>query len=144
MLKEHICLVNCSYLIVIVFALYCFDLISALLEEALPLKKEAPGSDDRAGTVDDDDSGLDKRHSSIGKSKHLFGGGMGFGNLINAGILAEKKLKKVHRDEKKYKHEEKNAFTDVGKSEVTGKPKTNLVRQDFLSLHWTKPKIISK
>lgn len=69
---------------------------------------------------------------------------MGFGNLINAGILAEKKLKKVHHDEKKDKHEEKNAFTDVGKSEVTGKPKTNLVRQDFLSLHWTKPKINSK
>lgn len=101
-------------------------------------------TEDRAGTADDEDTGLDKRHSSIGKSKHLFGGGMGFGNLINAGILAEKKLKKVHHDEKKDKHAEKSAFNDVGKSEVSGKPKTNLVRQDFLNLHWTKPKIFLK
>jgi len=58
---------------------------------------------------------------------------MGFGNLINPNILAEKKLKKVHHDEKKDKSEEKNVHTDVGKSEETGKTKTPLVRQHFPS-----------
>ena len=57
---------------------------------------------------------------------------MGFGNLINPNILAEKRLKKVHHDEKKDKPEEKNVLTDVGKGEVTGKTKTPLVRLYFL------------
>ena len=91
------------------------------------------GSEDKAGTGDDDDSGLNRRHSSIGKSKNLLGGGMGFGNLINPNILAEKRLKKVHHDEKKDKPEGKNVLTDVGKGEVTGKAKSSLVRQRFLS-----------
>ena len=56
---------------------------------------------------------------------------MGFGNLINPNILAEKRLKKVHHDEKKDKLEEKNLHSDVGKGEVTGKAKTPLVRQHF-------------
>lgn len=82
--------------------------------------------------ADDDDSGANKRHSGLGKPKSLFGGGMGFGNLINPNILAEKRLKKVHHDEKKDKPEEKNVPTDVGKGEVTGKTKTpSLVRQHF-------------
>lgn len=120
-------------------------MISASLEEAVPPEKEAVGSEDRAGMADDDDTGLNKRHSSIGKSKNLPGGGMGFGNLINANILAEKKLKKVHHDEKKEKKdkpEEKNVFTDVGKGEATGKAKAPLVRQHFPSLHWTVQKRI--
>ena len=128
MLKEHICLVNNSY---------CFVFFSSFLEEELPREKGASGSEDRAATAGDDDSGLEKRHSSIGKSKNLFGGGMGFGNLVNPNILAEKRLKKVHHDETKEKPEEKNVLTDVGKSEVTGKTKTALVRQRFPSLHWT-------
>lgn len=107
-----------------------FCLIPAFLEEAVPPEKEASGSEDRAGMADDDDSGANKRHSGLGKPKSLFGGGMGFGNLINPNILAEKRLKKVHHDEKKDKPEEKNVPTDVGKGEVTGKTKTpSLVRQ---------------
>ena len=105
--------------------------MSVFLEEAVPAEKEASASEDRAGAADDDDTGMNKRHSSIGKSKNLFGGGMGFGNLINPNILAEKRLKKVHHDEKKDKPEEKTVHTDAGKGEVTGKTKTPLVRQRF-------------
>ena len=54
--------------------------------------------------IDEEDTGITKRHSSFGAAaKKLPGGGMGFGNLINPNILAEKKLKKVHHDEKKEK-----------------------------------------
>lgn len=95
-------------------------------KEAVPPEKEASGSEDRAEMADDDDTGLNKRHSSTGKMKNLLGGGMGFGNLINPNILAEKRLKKVHHDEKKDKPEEKNVLTDIGKGEVTGKTKTSL------------------
>ena len=111
----------------------------------MPPEKEVSGSEDRAGTADDDDTGLNKRHSSIGKSKNLLGGGMGFGNLINPNILAEKRLKKVHHDEKKDKPEEKNVLTDVGKGEVTGKTKTPLVDYIFLkkkNLHEAKKQFI--
>ena len=120
-----------------------FLLCFFFFEEELPREKEASGSEERAATAGDDDSGLEKRHSSIGKSKNLFGGGMGFGNLVNPNILAEKRLKKVHHDETKDKPEEKNVLTDVGKGEVTGKTKTALVGQHFLSLHLTITKVIS-
>lgn len=108
--------------------------MSASLEEVAAPEKEAVGGEEKAGAAaDDDDSGMDKRHSSIGKSsKHLFGGGMGFGNLINADILAEKRLKKVHHDEKKPEKkekasEEKNIPTAASKSTAVGKTKALLV-----------------
>lgn len=79
--------------------------------------------------VDDDDFGANKRYFGLGKSKNLFGGGMGFGNLINFNIFVEKRFKKVYYDEKKDKLEEKNVFIDVGKGEVIGKIKLfSLVR----------------
>lgn len=109
-----------------------YFLISAFLEEALAPEKEAVGGEERAGATEDDDAGINKRHSSIGKSKNLLGGGMGFGNLINPNILAEKKLKKVHHDEKKEKKEkseEKNIPSDTGKGAATGKTKAPLVSQ---------------
>ncbi|KAL9968627.1 hypothetical protein ACROYT_G020739 [Oculina patagonica] len=96
-------------------------------KEAAPPEKETVGGEDRAEAVEDDDTGINKRHSSIGKSKNLFGGGMGFGNLINPNILAEKRLKKVHHDEKKEKKEkpeEKNVPTDIGKGTAAAIGKT--------------------
>ena len=53
---------------------------------------------------------------------------MGSGYMINPNIL-----KKVHYDKKKNTPEEKNVLTAVGKSEVTGKTKTPLVRHHFPS-----------
>ena len=49
---------------------------------------------------------------------------MGFGNLINANILAEKKLKKVHPDEKKEKKdkfEERNVSAEPSKTVAAAK-----------------------
>lgn len=89
-------------------------------------EKEPPVSQGRTGAaaVEDDDTGINKRHSSTGKAKQLPGGGMGFGNLINANILAEKKLKKVHPDEKKEKKdkfEERNVSAEPSKTVAAAK-----------------------
>lgn len=113
-----------------------FFLMSASLEEVTAPEKEAVGGEEKPGAAaaaaDDDDSGMNKRHPSAGKSsKHLFGGGMGFGNLINADILAEKRLKKVHHDEKKPEKKEKaseeNVPTASSKGTAIGKTKAPLV-----------------
>ena len=63
---------------------------------------------------------------------------MGFGNLVNPNILAEKRLKRVQHDEKKEKKdkpEEKNTPTEAGKAATAaaGKTKAPLVRQHVLS-----------
>ena len=57
---------------------------------------------------------------------------MGFGNLISADILAEKRLKKVHHDEKKEKKdkpEERNVPAEPSKAAATAKGKAPVVRQ---------------
>ena len=66
-----------------------------------------------------------KRFPSVGaSSKKLPGGGMGFGNLISADILAEKRLKKVHHDDKKEKKEKSSVLhTEPSKSPPTKKTK---------------------
>ena len=80
----------------------------------------------------DDGIRLNKRHSSRarGKSKNS-GGRMEFGNLANPNFVVDLRLKKVHHDKKKDKLEEENVLTDGGKSEVTGKTITPLVRHHF-------------
>ena len=55
---------------------------------------------------------------------------MGFGNLISADILAEKRLKKVHHDEKKEKKdkpEERNVPAEPNKAAATAKGKAPVV-----------------
>ncbi|XP_068755636.1 CD2-associated protein-like [Montipora capricornis] len=74
-----------------------------LSEETSPLEKKTTRNEvvDGLHVNDDEESGI-KRSSSFGAAaKKLPGGGMGFGNLINPNILAEKKLKNVHEDEKR-------------------------------------------
>ncbi|XP_068755634.1 uncharacterized protein [Montipora capricornis] len=71
--------------------------------ETSPLEKKTTRNEvvDGLHVNDDEESGI-KRSSNFGAAaKKLPGGGMGFGNLINPNILAEKKLKKVHQDEKR-------------------------------------------
>ncbi|XP_068698264.1 uncharacterized protein [Montipora foliosa] len=71
--------------------------------ETSPLEKKTTRNEVVGGlhVNDDEESGI-KRTSNFGAAaKKLPGGGMGFGNLINPKILAEKKLKKVHQDEKR-------------------------------------------
>ena len=101
--------------------------------EAVVPEKETISPEHVDGTTDEEEPEM-KRHSSIGAaSKKLPGGGMGFGNLINPNILAEKKLKKVHHDEKrekKAKPEEKSSVTTTEPSKpTTVKTKTPVVRK---------------
>ena len=107
------------------------------VEAALPAK-EVPSSENVDGFFDEEEVEV-KRHPSVGASaKKLPGGGMGFGNLINANILAEKKLKKVHHDvkgEKKAKPEEKGSVTSAepSKPSTTKTKAPALVKKHFLS-----------
>ena len=66
-----------------------------------------------------------KRFPSVGaSSKKLPGGGMGFGSLISVGILAEKRLKKVHHDDKIEKNEKSSVLlAEPRKSPSTKKTK---------------------
>ena len=66
-----------------------------------------------------------KRSSSVGaSSKKLPGGGMGFGNLILADILAEITLKKVHHDDKREEKEKSSVpHAEPSKSSSTVKTK---------------------
>ena len=65
-----------------------------------------------------------KRFLSVGaSSKKLPGGGMGFGNLMSADILAEKRLKKVHHDDKREK-KEKSSVLHAEPSESPSTKKT--------------------
>ena len=67
------------------------------------MEATAPSVEHLDGLLDEEEAEI-KRSSSVGaSSKKLPGGGMGFGNLISADILAEKRLKKVHHDDKKEK-----------------------------------------
>ena len=69
-----------------------------------------------------------KRFPSVGaSSKKLPGGGMGFGNLISADILAEiRRLKKVHHDDKKEKNEKSSVLhAEPSKSPSTKKTKAS-------------------
>ena len=72
-----------------------------LVEDATPSDKKTGKNEYGDGLIDEEEIGI-KRSSSIGAAaKKLPAGGMGFGNLINQNILAGKKLKKVHQDDKK-------------------------------------------
>ena len=98
----------------------------------------APRNEHVDGLIDEEDTAI-KRTSSIGAAaKKLPGGGMGFGNLINPNILAEKKLKKVHHDdkrEKKSKPEEKSSVPPAEPNKSpTVKTKAPVVRKHFTSL----------
>lgn len=98
-------------------------------EEATPRNEHVDG-------LIDEEENVMKRTSSIGAAaKKLPGGGMGFGNLINPNILAEKKLKKVHHDdkrEKKSKPEEKSSIPRAEPSKPsTVKTKAPVVRKLF-------------
>lgn len=89
-----------------------------LVEDATPCEKKAAKNESVDGFIDEEEPGI-KRSSSIGAAaKKLPGGGMGFGNLINPNILAEKKLKKVHQDEKK----ETKSKTDEALAPTTESP----------------------
>ena len=75
--------------------------------------------------IDEEETGITTRHSSIGAAaKKLPGGGMGFGNLINPNILAGKKLKKVHHDEKREKKGKPEEENSVPSTEPPSKPST--------------------
>lgn len=71
------------------------------VEDSTPSEKKTVKNEYGDGLIDEEEPGI-KRSSSIGAAaKKLPGGGMGFGNLINQNILAGKKLKKVHQDDRK-------------------------------------------
>ena len=84
----------------------------------------APSAEHLDGLLDEEEPEI-KRSSSVGaSSKKLPGGGMGFGNLISADILAEKRLKKVHHDDKKEKKEKSSVLhAEPSKSPSTVKTK---------------------
>lgn len=84
----------------------------------------APSVEHLDGLLDEEEAEI-KRSSSVGaSSKKLPGGGMGFGNLISADILAEKRLKKVHHDDKKEKKEKSSVLhAEPSKSPSTVKTK---------------------
>lgn len=88
------------------------------------MEATAPSAEHVDGLLDEEEAEI-KRSSSVGaSSKKLPGGGMGFGNLISADILAEKRLKKVHHDDKKEKKEKSSVLhAEPSKSPSTVKTK---------------------
>lgn len=102
-----------------------------LVEDSTPSEKKTVKNEYGDGLIDEEEPGI-KRSSSIGAAaKKLPGGGMGFGNLINQNILAGKKLKKVHQDDRKEtksKTEEASASTSEPPSKPSfGKTKAPMV-----------------
>lgn len=86
-------------------------------------KEATPRNEHVDGLIDEEENVM-KRTSSIGAAaKKLPGGGMGFGNLINPNILAEKKLKKVHHDDKREKKSKPEEKSSVPRAEPS-KPST--------------------
>jgi len=106
----------------------------AFAGEAAPSEKETASSEHLDGTLENEEPETKRRSSFGAAAKKLPGGGMGFGNLINPNILAEKKLKKVHHDErdKKGKPEEKKSVPASEPSKPsTVKTKAPAVRKEF-------------
>ena len=102
-----------------------------VVEDSTPPEKKTVKNEYGDGLIDEEEPGI-KRSSSIGAAaKKLPGGGMGFGNLINQNILAGKKLKKVHQDDRKEtksKTEEASAPTSEPPSKSSfGKTKAPMV-----------------
>ena len=92
-------------------------------EENMYMNKEAIVDEDTKGTdTDEEDAPGGKRGSTHLQPKRP-GGGMGFGNIISAGILSGTKLRKVHTsEEKKSEKEEKKSAAGLAEKGASLKP----------------------